>query len=224
MRIYISFLASLLVLANACTSQRIVRPLEKGQSAVSAHLGGPLIGFAGTTIPIPFTSLSYAKGITDSLTVFGGTQLTNLAYQNLHLALGAAYGILKPNGWIPGVSLSATLNFLSDFRQFNARLYPQLDANVYWNYGTDHLMYVGTTNWVELNNTRAHNETQEKRLLSGIQFGNTFSTKKWMYTIDSKWLAPSRNTNDLTINYKTYSFGGEPKGAVGLYFGITRKF
>jgi hypothetical protein len=209
---------------SSCTTQRIVKPLDRGTSQVQANFGGPLIGFAGTTIPIPLTSVGYAYGVTDSLTIHTGLQLTNIAYQNLHYDVGATYGFLKPNGWAPGISSSISLNYLRDFRQGNQRIYPQLDANLFWDYGERHFMYLGTTNWIEMSSNLAHNEPIESRFLSGIQFGNTFSTPKWNYTIESKWLAPTRNSNDLTVDYKTYSIGGERKGAVGLYFGISRNF
>lgn len=214
----------ILVVLGACTSQRVVKPLNQGSSQIQANLGGPLIGFAGTTIPIPLTSVGYAYGLRDSLTLHGGVQLTNLAYQNLHLDAGATYGFLRPKGWLPGFSGSLSLNYLTDFREANSRLYPQIDANMYWDYGTSHFMYFGITNWIEVSSSRAHNEPIEQRLLSGFQFGNTFTTNKWNYTIESKWLAPTRNSNDLVVDYKTYSLGGERKGAVGLYFGISRNF
>ena len=213
-----------LIVWSSCNTQRIVKPLEKGNHQIQANLGGPLIGFAGTTIPIPLTSVGYAYGLTDSLTIHSGVQLTNLAYQNLQYDLGLTYGFLKPNGWIPGLSGSMALNYLRDFRQGNQALYPQLDANLFWDYGNNHFMYLGTTNWIEFGSNRSHNEPIEQRLLSGIQFGNTFCTDKWNFTIESKWLAPTRNSNNLSVDYKTYSISGERKGAVGLYFGISRNF
>ena len=221
--IYYLFLATLLS-ASACTTQKIVKPLDRGQQQVSANLGGPLIGFGGLTIPIPLSSINYARGLTDSLSIHAGLQTTSLLYKTIQLDAGVTYGILKPDAWKPGLSVSGSLNFLADMREGNLSLYPQLDANLYWDYGKSHFMYVGSTNWIELRGTKAHERTQQKRLLTGIQFGNTFTTSKWNYTIESKWLAPTRSSLYSVVNYKSYNFGGEPKGAVGIYFGVARKF
>ena len=38
----------------SCAPSRIIKPLNKGEKAVSINAGGPLIGFAGTKIPVPF--------------------------------------------------------------------------------------------------------------------------------------------------------------------------
>ena len=216
--------ACLLLGVSACTSQKIVKPLHRGEHQVSANLGGPLIGFAGTTIPIPLTSINYARGLSDSLTVHGGLQTTSLLYKTIQLDAGATYGLLKPSGWKPGLSVSGSLNFLSDMRAGNPSIYPQLDANLYWDYGKSHFMYVGSTNWIELRGAKAHGENQDTRVLTGIQFGNTFSKNKWSYTIESKWLAPARSSLYSVVNYKSYNLAGEPRGAVGMYLGVARKF
>ena len=221
---YIYPLILLLIVISGCTSQKIVKPLQKGQQQVRANLGGPLIGFGELTIPIPLTPINYARGMSNKLTIHTGLQTTSLLYRTIQVDAEATYGMLKNEGWVPGISISGTLNFLTDVREGNARLYPQLDANIYWDYGKDHFMYVGSTNWIELNNTRAHNRPQSKRLLTGIQFGNTWNNPKWSYTAESKWLAPTRSSLYSVVDYKTYSWGGEPMGAVGLYFGIARKF
>ena len=218
-------LAFCIAIASAsCTTQKVVRPLQEGEQQISGNLGGPLIGFAGTVIPIPLTSVNYARGLSDSLSIHGGLQTTSLLYKTLQVDAGATYGFLKPDGWKPGLSASASLNFLSDFREGNPKLYPQIDANAYWDYGTDNFMYLGVTNWIEFSKTMADGQEQRKHVLSGIQFGNTFSTEKWNYTIESKLLAPTRNTTNLVVDYRNYKFSGESKGAVGVYIGIARKF
>lgn len=209
---------------GACTTQKIVKPLQKGQQQVSANLGGPLIGFAGTTIPIPLTSINYARGLQDNITLHGGLQTTSLLYRTLQIDAGVTYGLFQANGWTPGLSLSGSLNFLSDFRENNSKVYPQLDANIYWDYGNEHFMYFGSTNWVELSKSKAHSEIQEKRWLTGIQFGNTWVLEKWNLTAESKWLAPTRSSLNSVVDYKTYSWNGVPRGAVGIYLGFARKF
>ncbi len=212
------------IIIAGCSTQRIIKPLKKNQQQFAFSGGGPLFQFAGTVIPMPLSSVSYAKGLTDSITLYTGLQLTNLVYKNLHLDIGGTYGLLKPKGWTPGITLNAGINVLSDFREYNIKVFPQLDANAYWDYGADYFMYFGITNWVELSKNRAHSEIQGKQILSGLQFGNTFSRNSCKYTLESKWLAPTRNSKDLTINYSTYISGDQPKGAVGIYFSVAKQF
>lgn len=214
----------ILTILGACTSQKIVKPLLEGEQQVSLNLGGPLIDFGGLTIPIPLTSVNYARGMSDKLTIHTGLHTTSLLYRTFQLDFGATCSVLENKGWVPGISVSSSLNFLSDMRRGNINIYPQVDANIYWDYGNNHFMYVGSTNWIELNNTKAHDRPQEKRLLSGIQFGNTWNSEKWSYTAESKWLAPTRSSLYSVVEYKTYSWRGNPKGAVGIYFGIARRF
>lgn len=221
---YINILIAIALFTSACTSQKIVKPLDRGQQQISANLGGPLIGFGGLIIPIPLTSINYARGLSDSLTLHGGLQTTALLYKTIQLDAGVTYGLLECHGWKPGLSVSGSLNFLADMREGNARLYPQLDANLYWDYGKNHFMYVGSTNWIELRNTKAHDRPQEQRLLTGIQFGNTWVTNKWSFTAESKWLAPTRSSLYSVVDYKSYNIGGEPRGAVGIYLGVARRF
>ncbi|MEY2923730.1 MAG: hypothetical protein RLZZ337_270 [Bacteroidota bacterium] len=218
------YLSIITFLAASCTSQKIVRPLQEGEQQVSANLGGPLIGFAGAVIPVPLTSINCAKGISDSLTLHGGIQTTSLLYKTLQLDAGATYGFIKPDGWKPGLSASGSLNFLTDFREGNPKIYPQIDVNAYWDYASNNFMYLGITNWIEFQQTMTDGQEQRKQLLSGIQFGNTFSTEKWNYTIESKWLAPTRNSTNLVVDYRSYKLGGESRGAVGIYVGFARKF
>lgn len=219
---HFSFLC--IIFLASCSVQRVVKPLSEKQVQVQATLGGPLIGFSGTTIPTPLSSLGIAYGLNANISLFGGIHTTSLAYQDLQLDIGITHGFMEANGWKPGISGSFSLNPILDFRDNNFRIYPQLDLNVYWDYADKHFMYLGTTNWIEMRNALAHGFEQDKHWLSGIQFGNTFNTDKWAFTIESKWLAPTRNTESLIVDYKTYSVGGEKKGAVGLYLGIARSF
>jgi hypothetical protein len=54
--------------AQSCAPSRIVKPLEKGEQSLTANLGGPLIKFGSAPIPIPLTSVMYARGISNKTT------------------------------------------------------------------------------------------------------------------------------------------------------------
>lgn len=210
-----------LALLNACAPTRIVKPLEKGQKDVSFSLGGPLIGFAGTTIPIPYTSVCYANGVKDNLTAFGSLHLTSLAYGVFQTDLGVVTELKKQDGFVPGISIVPAANLMFDKWEKKFSFYPALDYNFYWNYKQkENYFYIGGTNWFELRGTRAHGEVQENRFIPSFQVGHTFKRPKMTYTIEMKYINPFVGNNDIIVDYR--SFGD--KGAVGIYFGISKRF
>ena len=85
----------------SCGPTRYVRPLEQGEMAVSATLGGPFIGFAGAVIPIPFTTVGAGYGITEKITAHANLHPTAMLFGTMQADLGVTYGFFKPKGWIP---------------------------------------------------------------------------------------------------------------------------
>jgi hypothetical protein len=218
--IYTLALAGLIALAS-CAPTRFVQPLEKGQVAVTGHLGGPLIGFGGATIPIPFTSLGAGWGISNTTTAFGNLHTTALAYGVVQVEAGVLHSFLRPDGWRPGISAAATANFMADVWEGNTKLFPQLDANAYWTYGKrQNFFYLGTSNWIDLARTRAHEEPQPNHWIFNLQAGHTFVRPKWNWVLEAKYLAPFHSNQNIVVDYA--SFGRT--GAIGAYVGVMRKF
>ena len=200
---------------------RVVRPLQKNQKTVDFHLGGPLIGFAGKTIPMPLTSLNYAQGITDKLTGFGSIHTTSLMFGVLQTDIGACYGLYYSDSLRIGLSVTPALNIATDLRENNFKVWPQLDVNLYWELKPQlSFIYVGIDNWFELSGVKAHEETQENRWLFSPQIGFRYVRKKWNYNIESKYLLPYLNNTPNVVDYK----GINGKGAIGIYLTLTRKF
>jgi len=63
---------------SACAPAQFVEPIPKEHVNLTAALGGPLFDFAGTTIPMPLSSLAAGYGLTDNTTLFGGIHGTAL--------------------------------------------------------------------------------------------------------------------------------------------------
>lgn len=206
----------------SCTPARYVKPLEKGQLAIGADLGGPLIGFSGMTIPVPLTNLNAGYGFTEKTTGFAGLHTTALAYGTMQMDVGAAHGFRMPAGFVPGFSGSAAANFMVGLRGGGARLFPQLDVNAFWEYGSGrrNLVYLGLSNWFELAQSRAHQEDQPFHWLPSLQLGHTFVGSKWDFTLEFKQVAFNQDKRNIVVDYK----GPGNSGASGLYFGVRRKF
>ena len=212
---------TMLFICSFCSPSRIVQPLQKGESQVGLHLGGPMIRFAGAPLPIPLTSLSYARGIDSTFTAFGGIGLTAAAFGVAQVDLGCTKGLWTPKGARPGVSVSPSLNFMIDKWEGNFRFYPTLDVNAYWQLGKrKNTAYIGLNNWFVLNATRTQGEPQTTRYIPNLQVGYVIRRKGWNYTIEAKYLAPFNDNVKLVPDY----ISAGTTGAFGIYFNVGKTF
>lgn len=203
-----------------CSNSRIVQPLAKGQHQVSAHFGGPVIKFAGAPVPLPLTSLSYAHGVSESFTAFGGVGLTAAAFGNLHLDVGGTQGILKPKGFRPGVSASVDFHIIAN--KSNLFFMPQLDLNTYWLVGKHNsLAYFCINNNFDPSATRSSGEPQTTKWLPSAVLGYTFRNKTtWQYTLETRYIAPFTDNVNLVPDFVSPT----TTGALGLYFAVQKRF
>ena len=199
-------------LLYSCAPSRVVQPLKKGERTINASFGGPVINELGATFPIPLTTVTYAQGISDRATLFG----------TLQGELGAVYGLVMPDSakrLLPGISIAPVINVASSVD--DSRLWPQLDANAYWQFGQrNSFVYAGVSNWFELSARRSHEEPQENHWIWNPQLGATLQREKWAYNLEFKYLAPGFSNQEVVVNYAK-PFGDQ--GALGAYFSITKK-
>ena len=224
-RVYIYSLLLCFLLFVSCSPSRFVKPLEKGQKAIEANLGGELIHFSGLVIPIPFTSVTGGYGIKKGLTGYASLHLTSLMYQNIHTEFGIVKELYSNEDSTVGVSVTPQINFVQTLANGGgAKLWPQLDANAYWNYkkGNDNFAYVGMSNWFELAGTKAHGEKQTVHWIPNIHVGHQFVGSKIDYFFEWKYIAPLSSNEKLTIDY--WKPLGIKKGAIGVYLGLRKKF
>lgn len=216
----ILFAIATLTLAS-CAPSRLVKPLAKGEKAVGANLGGPLIGFAGAVIPMPLTSVYGGYGLTDRTTVFGSFHTTSAAFGVFQTDVGVTYSIWTRDSLGSGLSVSPALNIAVNRSDF--KLWPAIDLNYYQSFGKKHsYWYAGVSNWFELSSHKAHDEIQEDHWLLSPQAGIVFSKQnKWMHQVEMKALGINRSNKDIVVDYKT-PFGN--RGALGVYYSVIRKF
>ena len=211
----------IVLLLASCTPSRLVRPLEKGQKVVSASLGGPLIGFAGTVIPVPLTSVMYAQGITNKTSVFGSVHATSMLFGVFQTDIGICQSIYYNDSLRIGFSVNPAINLAYDKWEGHLKCWPELDLNMYWNIKPKKsFFYAGVENWFELSKYKAYSQTQQNHWLVNPQAGYSYVRKKWNYNIELKYLVPYINNTPNVVDYK--GIGG--KGAIGIYLNFTRKF
>jgi hypothetical protein len=217
-RLEIPALAGLLLLGS-CAPSILVKPLEKGQHAISGNFGGPAIRFSGIPMPVPLTALNYHYGLKDNLSLTAGTGLTALAFGTGQIHAGILAGILKPSEkQKTGVSVSGNAHFMLDRWQWNFRFYPEAGFNAWQEFGK-HRFYAGGSAWFE---TRFPEKprTSGNIWLPMLQAGWQKSGEHWQPSVELKWIAPNQVAKNLLVDY--ISPGG--RGVFGLYFGLMRKF
>ena len=212
----------LLCSLGACSSTRLVRPLEQGQAAVGFDFGGPLIDFAGLVIPVPFTSVTGAYGVTGDLTAFGSVHATAAAAGVFQMELGVVKSLLPESVEAPrrfNVSIAPVVHLMA--RQ-SFRLYPEIDINAYWRYGkrVGNFAYVSVSNWFDFWAQSAHGQVNRERYIPNLALGHTFVTPKMRYTLEARWLAPFSSNANIVVGYN--GIGGQ--GSLGVYFSVYRYF
>ncbi len=211
----------IITISMSCAPTRFVKPLNKKQQAINLSVGGPVISYSDLPIPMPFVTGTYGYGLDSTLTGFGSVNLTSLFHGNIQIELGVTKQLMQQNGIFPGLSINPVANII--YRNKNAsKIYPQLDINAFWDYNRNrNFIYLGVSNWFELSGKRAFDLKQEKQWLFSPMIGQTFVRKKWNFNVELKIITPNIENNNSTVEYKT-PFG--TKGALGIYFGYTRKF
>jgi hypothetical protein len=207
--------------AQSCAPSRIIKPLEKGEQSLSTNLGGPLIKFGSAPIPIPLTSVMYARGLDNKTTAFGSLHTTSLLFGVIQTDIGICREIYTSEKLQLGLSVNPVLNFAFDTWEANAKLWPELDLNIHKDlFSKKGFVYLGAANWFEFSSTRAHGETQKTHWLINPHIGFNWAPKKWAYNIEAKYLAPGKNNQPNVVDY----IGIQGKGALGVYFSIAKKF
>lgn len=210
-----------MLLLFSCAPTRIAVPLKRGDKQLNAHLGGALIKYSGTSIPLPLTSITYAQGITNNTTAFGALHTTALIFGVVQTELGVCQNIWRSDSLRIGVTANPALNLMYDKWEGNFKLYPQVDFNVYKQI-TKHndVIYAGCNNWFELAKYKAHGVKQQKHWLVSPYMGYLLNRTKWSFGLELKWLVPDVNNLPNAVDY----IGINHKGAVGVYLSFSKKF
>ncbi len=211
----------LIINSYSCSPARFVKPLNKNQQSANISLGGPLITYGNSVIPVPFLTANYGYGIDSSLTGFGSVNITSALFANLQMELGAAKQLCRQHTYLPALTITPALNII--YRNKDAhKLYPQLTVNAFWEYGKrKNFFYIGIDNWFELSQKRAFDIIQPNHWIFMPEAGHNFTLKKWNFIIETKVIAPNLSNQNLVVDYQTPF---KSHGALGVYFGLTRKF
>lgn len=215
MRIFIYFI--LITSIFSCASSRLVEPLSKNQHAVSFDLGGSLIDYNETTIPIPLSSITYSHGISEKLTAFGSLHTTSLLFNNFQTDFGLLALIKSQENYVPALSSVFALNYISELSVGNPKLWPQFDTNAYWNfYENRHRLHLGCSIWIDFELINDNNFA-----IVNPHLGYTYKINNWEYGLEMKLLAPSYDNTKVFLPYQ--SIAGN-YGATAIFFNVGKRF
>jgi hypothetical protein len=216
----LSMVALALVLATSCAPTRVIKTLDKGEKQLGAHLGGAMVNYGGAPIPLPLTSINYSQGLDTGVTLSAAIHTTDLMFGVLHAEVGLGIKTYESKSEKFGLTISPNAHFLYSLSGQDFKVYPQLDAITYWQYGEKpNLFYGGLGTWVELGKEKAHNEVQTNELMPYVTIGHQFNRPKWTFLTEVKYLGFQHNNQLLVPSY----ISPTNNGAIGLYFGITRR-
>jgi hypothetical protein len=128
-----------------CSAGAPVRVLEKGQTTITASLGGPIVPQSSPVGFIPYATAGAAHGLDSALTFHGNVHLLMAAFTVVGLDAGASYRVMEGQGAVPEITAAGRLLFFTDFYAWSStRLYPDVAVNASWEVAPRTLVYAGT--------------------------------------------------------------------------------
>ena len=227
----------LFIITVSCSPSRHVVPLGRKERAVSASIGGPMINTANLPIPtpIPMVSMSYAYGATKKTTRIVALHLTALVYGTYHIEGGFLREWYYNKKSKIGFTSNLMGNLMFDHNEWNFKFYPQIDVNLYWHFlgdahyhcdcpkdrGLNQFIYLGLTNWFELDRKDDNGISEGQRILANPHFGYNFGSKIIKFNLEVKYYLPYVNVNSTGIDYFNPM---NDYGALGASLGIYKMF
>jgi hypothetical protein len=209
------------LLLPACKPTRFVKPLEKDESALGFNLGGPLIHFAGTVIPVPFSSVYFGHGLSENSSGSVGLHTTALLYENLQLDLAYTQEIVDQDGFMPGVSLTGSSQVILGLRVGAFRFYPALDINLYYEYqGDKQMTYFSFNNWIDPHPNKINQGSEYRLWRPTLGIGHLYRWKNWEFGLEYKFLGANLNNTMTVVDY----VNDWEIGAHGIYLQFFKKF
>jgi len=208
-RLILAALSAVILLAAArCGTVTAVTPLDRGESALSASVGGPVANLNGVNIPLPYAVARYRYGLTDQAGIYAGVHLLAAGLGVAGLDVGFSYHFLQQRDWIPTVGAIAGITALIKPGGGEA-MFPQLDLVASYRLNDHFTTYFGSQSMYQLQSTP--NVVLAPFVGTGWRISDPLSLN-----LEAKWYAPTEKTEPRIVDY-SLPIGNH--GAVGLVLG-----
>jgi hypothetical protein len=205
--------AVILLAAARCGTVTAVTPLHRGESALSASLGGPVADIGGMNIPMPYAVARYRYGLNDRAGIYTGGHLLAAARGIVGLDFGFSYHFLQQRGWIPTVGAIAGITAFIQPGGGQA-LFPQLDLVASYRLNDRFITYFGSHSVYQFQST--------PNVVLAPFIGTEWRiSDRVSISLEAKWYAPTEPTHPRNVNYKIPIAN---RGAVGFVLGVAYRF
>lgn len=201
----------------ACSTTRALAPLQKGTAAATLSVGGPVLDFGGTPLPIPLASVGGIYGVDGKTNVHAALYPPPLArFAIVGVDAGVSRELVVPRKARPRIMADLTLHSffggLSDDPAGGFRLFPDLSVIAAWPIPTDApklTLYAGIDSFVQ--------PFPELRWVPSPEVGvQVFAGKHLGFQLESKWLEAWRPWGPYVADW--HGIGGN--GALSLQLGV----
>jgi hypothetical protein len=198
-----------------CGTVPSVRPIGKDEGAVTLSSGGPITKIYGTTMPIPYAALRYRRGLSENTDMHVGVHPTMALLANIGIDVGLTKRLIRPNGWVPSVSVEGSLYGFYHFNDLSSvRVYPEMSLiGSYERMRQGQFLYFGVQSMFQ-----GSTPYVVAVPLAGLE---TPLTKSFVLNLEGKWFAPVEGSDDRAVDY---SYTPLDHGALGLVIGGTYRF
>jgi hypothetical protein len=207
----ISLFLSVALASLHCGVTHPIRTLPEGTTQVTGSFGGPLIPFAGMTIPMPYLTAGIAHGASNDVTVTANAHALMAAMGNVGLDAGAATTLVREERWIPEIVAKGEVLCFSDLDALsNVRIFPHASMTASYDAGPL-LAYAGADLLTQFSGDR-------RWFLTPYGGASIPLNTTWTLQAELKWLAANVDTRHGVFEGRA-AVGG--KGNVGLFVGVS---
>ena len=214
-------LLAFLTIFISCSSHRSIVPLGKGNSSVSAGIGGPVVKAFDIYTPMPYITGGLSYGLTDNIDISADLHLTSLFYQIGGLDFGCAWYLTEQKNFVPVVSLQPKVNIFASFKSnvdSRFRVLPSLSTNFAWKLKEDYI-FTGLELTTPFSSSDYDNNSQKIMLSPYIGYRYAI-TEKFGIIAELKLTGANIKTNQLTVTYlNLFNFG-----SFGTFFTFDWRF
>lgn len=141
---FIGFSTAIYLLAG-CSAGQPIRVIDRGQTQLTASVGGPVVPSTSPVKLFPYVSAGIMHGVTDEVTVHANLHLIMLAFGSFGVDVGASSRMLKQDKAVPELTVGLRALMFTDFSSIaNTRLYPDASLTASWEVDPRLLVYVGS--------------------------------------------------------------------------------
>ncbi|MCP4809769.1 MAG: hypothetical protein GY913_25120 [Proteobacteria bacterium] len=200
----------------ACSLNHGVRPVGKGNVAVTGSYGGPVIEAFGAPFPLPLSQVGVRYGVSDRSDVHAAFHPSVAGLAGLvGIDAGASYLIAPELGRRPAVVVDGTVSFFGGDTvegepEGGVRLYTGGAALASWSLGErDHLVYTGAELFWQ---------PRPSQLYAAPVLGTRLmATRRVGVGLEAKWLQPWEDTEPLTAHFYSPGQHGAISAQLGLH-------